>query len=97
MNDIIEDFQKLVRSQGEQVLIHTQTCIEWKLEHENCAGCPSELGCAKAVAMVGVSMSSMFYEPKSFEDYERMNASIQAKLDKLLKAKTAEEIQSIRW
>ena len=90
-------FQVMVREHGDQVLIHTKVCVEWKAEHENCKGCISELGCAKAVGMLGVSITPMMYTPKDYEDFERMQQSIQNKLDAMLASKTIEELHKIRW
>ena len=50
-DNISDGYSDLVRSGGDEVLIHTADCVEWKLTHNNCKGCKSELGCAKAVAM----------------------------------------------
>lgn len=97
MSDIGDSFQDLVRNFGDRVDIHTHVCVEWKLNHETCEGCVSELGCAKAVAMFGVSLTPMMYEPKNYADFEAMHESVQLKLDKLLQAKTIEEIQTVRW
>ena len=69
----------------------------WKAGHETCEGCSSDLGCAKAVAMLGVSMTPMMYQPKDYDDYERMNQSVQGKLDKILNAKTTDEVKVVRW
>ena len=97
MSEISEQFQELVRGHGDEVDIHTGVCVTWKLEHENCAGCPSQLGCAKAVAMLGVAMAPMMYEPKDYDDYEKMHQSIQEKLDRLLTAKSIQEVHAVSW
>lgn len=96
-SEISDGFQDLVRGGGDRVDIHTAVCVEWNLAHDNCRGCISELGCSKAVAMLGVSISPMMYEPKDYDDYERMHHSMQSKLDRLLNAKTTKEVQSISW
>ncbi len=93
--DLAEGFQDVVRSNGDDVLIHTQTCVEWGLEHENCKGCPSSLGCNKAVALMMASLTPMLYTPKSFEDFESMQRSMRDRLDNILNARTAEELQLI--
>ena len=90
-------FQDMVREHGEQVLIHTKVCVMWKAEHKNCKGCISELGCTKAVGMMGVSITPMLYKPLDYEDFERMNQSIQKKLDAMLEAESVEELLKIRW
>ena len=96
-NSISEDFQDLVRKGGDKVELHQQTCVLWMLEHKNCSGCSSELGCAKAVTMLGVSLTPLVYQPKDYEDFERMHQSIQSKLDKILHAKSAEEVRTLSW
>ncbi len=55
---ISEQYQDLVRKHGDKVEIHTKTCVLWMKEHDNCKGCPSELGCSKAVKMLGLSLTS---------------------------------------
>lgn len=94
---ISEGYAGLVRTKGDDVLIHTAHCVEWKLTHDTCKGCKSELGCAKAVAMLGVSMTPLMYKPKDYSDFERMQVGIQGKLDSILKAKTPEAVTSIAW
>jgi len=94
---MIEDYQDLVRKQGDRVDIHTELCVLWKIEHENCEGCESELGCSKAVNMLGVSVSTMSYEPKDYADFEAMQSSIQRKLDAILNARTTKEVLAINW
>ena len=94
MSEISEMYQELVRDFGDEVSIQTVVCVMWKNEHENCVGCQSELGCAKAAGMMGASMEAMLYEPKSYTDYELMQKSIQSKLDGILKAKTVEEVHT---
>jgi len=97
MSEIGEKFQELIRENGDKVDIHTAVCVEWLLEHNNCSGCPSELGCSKAVCMVGLSMIPMFYKPKDYDDYLKMQKDVEKRMYKILKAKTKKEVQSIRW
>ena len=94
---ISEGYEGLVRKGGDDVLIHTAACIEWKLTHESCQSCKSELGCAKTVAMLGVSITPMMYEPKDYSDFEKMQAGIQGKMDSILNAKTIEAVKSVMW
>jgi len=94
-SEISESYQNLVRQLGDRVDIHTQVCVEWKLEHKNCGGCPSELGCSKVVTLLLVSMSQMGYQPQGYDDYERMQQAIQGKMDKILRAKSTAEVKAI--
>ena len=94
-SDIFKGFQELVEQQGDEVGLDSPTCVIWKADHDNCKGCPAELGCAKAVAMMGISLTPLMYTPKDYDDYNRMHRDIGDKLDRVLKAKTSEEIHSI--
>ena len=93
--EISEGFEDLVRGSGDEVSIHTKVCVEWKLTHENCVDCQSELGCGKTVGMLLASMTPMMYTPTSYEDYEKMSNSIQDKIEKISKAKTVDELKVI--
>jgi len=95
--DLFDGFERLVQGCGDDVLMHTQTCVLWKAEHENCKGCVAELGCSKAVAMMGVSMAPLLYKPSSYEDHQRMQRDIQAKLDAILKAHSVDAVHAIDW
>lgn len=97
MSDISDMFQEMVREHGDSVEVGTVACTLWKADHENCEGCEHELGCSKAVAMLGISLTPMMYQPKSYEDYENMHKSIQRKLDAILKATTVEDVKDIEW
>ena len=66
-----DSYQELVRSKGDDVLIHTRVCVEWKAGHDTCKGCQSSLGCSKSVSLMLISMTPMMYTPTSFEDYEQ--------------------------
>jgi len=90
-----DDFEELVRSLGDEVWIHTARCQIWKAKHPNCCGCPSELGCGKVVHLLGVVCHSMTYQPTSFEDYQKMENRITELQQRILKAKTPEELRAI--
>ncbi len=96
-NDISNGFQDMIRGLGDRVDIHTQVCVEWYLNHTNCQGCSSGLGCAKTVAMLGISLIPTIYEPKDFADFEAMHDTIRTNLDKVLHAQTIEEVKAARW
>jgi len=95
--DYMEEFAELVRGNGDNVEINTSICVLHKAEHENCDGCASELGCAKYVSILGISMTPMLYQPKDFYDYQQMQESIQDKIDVILNAKTADEVKAVKW
>lgn len=94
-SDISECFRSLVMDLGEPVLIRTPTCNQWLAEHENCKDCTSELGCCKSVSLLLVSMTPMMCAHISDAHYETEQASIQDKMDKILAAKTVDEVQAI--
>jgi len=95
--DFSEEMQELVRKNGDEVNIHTTECVLWKTEHENCFGCPSEIGCSKAVCLLGIAMRPMMYNPTDYEDYERMSNKVVKDMDFILKANTRDEIRSVIW
>lgn len=94
-SDLSETMQELVRGQGDEVAINEPPCVLWKAEHENCRGCQYELGCGKAVHLMGIMLIPQMYEPKDYTDYARMNDRIQELMDKTLKAKTVEELRLV--
>jgi len=90
-----DDFEELVRSLGDEVWVHSARCQIWKANHQNCCGCPSELGCGKVARMALMTLHSICYKPSSFEDYQKMHQRIIELQDKILKAKTSEELRAI--
>ena len=92
-----QEWINLVEAQGNKVGLHTKDCILWKASHPNCKGCPSEVGCSKAVALMGISLQPIIYPPKDYDDFAKMQSAIQEKMDKVLNANTIEEIHAIRW
>ena len=94
---IMDGFKHLVIEHGDPVGIDTSICVDWKQTHSDCKGCSMSLGCSKFIALMGISMATIMYQPKSFDDFESMNEKIQAKLDLVLASKDVEEIQKVRW
>ena len=95
MNDEIEMLQEMVEQHGDSVASRTKVCVLWKMEHPNCFGCSSELGCCKVLKLVHVMTIYSMYEPKSFDDFEKMHQRI-TKLNKLiLNTRTIEELNAI--
>ena len=90
-----DSMQELVSARGDKVSIHTQECILWKLEHSNCFGCPSELGCGKVVHLMLLMMLPMMYKPSNFEDFQKMQQRITELQDRVLQAQTADELKEI--
>jgi len=87
--------KELIQSKGDSVGMHEPVCVIWKADHENCIGCPSELGCDKMVKMLATMMIPMMYSPKNFEDYQSMIHHIESLNNRILDAKTLEELNLI--
>ena len=92
---ISEEMQKIVEINGDEVAIHSAHCITFKTEHKNCAGCQYELGCGKAVRLMGIMLIPQMYEPKDYADFAKMNDRIQELMDKTLKSKTVDELRAV--
>ena len=90
-----DDWAELVRHHGDKVSISTQECVTWKLEHPNCFGCPSELGCAKTVKLMLAMMLPLVYEPKDFEDFQKVQQRVMELQEKILYAKDKEELDRV--
>jgi hypothetical protein len=93
--DLASEMEDLVTKNGDEVGIHSSYCVEWKLNHESCKGCKYQLGCGKAVHLMGVMLLPMMYEPKNFEDYSKMQNRIQELIEMTLNAKTVEELKGV--
>lgn len=93
--NIGEEMRKLVRSQGDEVAIHEPPCVLWKADHESCKGCQYELGCGKAVRLMGIMLLPMMYTPTSFADHQAMSNRIQELMDMTLKATTPDELKAV--
>ena len=83
--EIMDDVKYLVEAQGDAVRQGTKECKDWRLTHENCFGCPYELGCGKSVS-IGLTILS---------SNEFNGDKIQETMDKLLAAKSTKELMSI--
>lgn len=90
-----ELYQELVENNGDEVRIHTQECVLWKVEHENCFGCPYELGCGKTVRLMLAGMQPTIYQPTTYNDFAEMQNRIAKLQDKTLKAKSVGELRAI--
>jgi hypothetical protein len=93
---LIYEFVELVQSNGDNVALHSPECVIWTLEHNKCCnGCPSELGCNKAIKMTLIAMIPKIYHPKDYNDFVNMENRIQDLLKKTLEAKSPEELTKI--
>ena len=91
-----EEIRKLIEdTAGDSVGMDEPVCVLWKADHKNCAGCPSELGCGKMVRLHQVLLIPMMYQPKDFADFQKMQTRIDELTDKILKAKSVEELEVI--
>ena len=91
--DMVKEMLK--RTTGEEPQIDEPTCLLWKADHKNCKGCPSDLACAKMVAIMLITLKGSLYEPKNFED-SLVTQSVMSKItDRILAAKTADEVHTI--
>jgi hypothetical protein len=83
--DDMDIIQRLVELKGDKVELGTQDCHKWKLSHKNCCECPSTLGCSKVVRVGIAVLSSNEYNGDIIQDT----------IDKLLLAKSVEELNAI--
>lgn len=90
--DVIKD---LVELSGTPVGMNEPMCIIWKFDHENCKGCPSELGCCKCVKLKYVLFMPLLYHPQNFEDFQKMHTRMQELHQMILDAKSVEEVEEI--
>jgi len=95
MSETMERFKSIVIDNGDEVAIKEPPCILWKADHKNCKGCQYELGCGKYVALLLVVMMPQVYTPTCFEDFQKMETRIEELQDRILKAKTPDELKTI--
>ena len=78
-----EDYERgcvtLIEQKGNPVGMHSDACMDWHKTHETCDQCPSELGCSQLVGLLLVSM----------------DADPMGKVDQIINAKSAKDIQSV--
>lgn len=85
----------MVRGIGDKVNMDTLECVQWRLKHPNCHGCLSELGCSKAARLAMVQALSLAYQPRSFEDFQKMYHRLFELQQKIIAAKTLEELEKV--
>lgn len=93
---MIEKVKKLVEQHGNKVAIDTEGCALWKKEHlGGCTDCSSELGCHKAIKLACTISLSILYT-RDCVDSEKMKMRISEFKDRILKAKTMEELSKVK-
>jgi len=92
-SDMVKEIIKL--RTGEEPQIDEPTCVIWKADHENCKGCTSDLACGRLATILLVSFKAAMYEPKNFDDHIRALEYQSNMVDRILDAKTVEEVHSI--
>ncbi len=95
MSEFIDRWVDIVKKQGDRYEMDTSTCVLWKMEHQNCFGCPSEIGCSKTVRLALVNSMPLVYTPSSFADFQSMHTRVQELTDKLLAAKSLDELKAV--
>jgi len=93
-SEMADVMQKMVETVDE-VALHTAECVTWTVEHGNCKGCRTQLGCSKVVHLMGIQMIPLTYHPKDYDDFARMNTRIQELITMCMEAKTPEEVKAI--
>lgn len=88
----LEEFQELVRNGGERIDVHTQQCLQWKREHaEKCGGCPSELGCFRALTLLSLKV----YRQHHMTDGPEEDQFFEERVQQILEAKSMEVLDKI--
>jgi hypothetical protein len=96
MSGLFDGYAELVRK-DHPVHMDTDFCKAWKAQHGNCFGCESEVGCAKAVAYMGIAMLPIIYTPKTFEDFQKVHRRIEELHDLIDEANTPDEVRAVPW
>jgi len=91
----IDLVKEIVEANGDSIGMNQPVCVIHKADHENCSGCPSELGCSKLVRLKGLYLTPFLYTPSSFQDFQDMQNRIEDLADKILKSKTPEELKTL--
>jgi len=95
-NILEESALQILKSQGIMPEPHGgQVCVIHKMEHENCAGCSSEMACGKLVRLMLVLLLPASYPHRDFEEWQKMEARVQELLSQVMEAKTPEDLKAI--
>lgn len=92
-SDMVKELIKL--KTGEESQYNEPTCVIWKADHKGCEGCSSELPCARVAHIMLASYKGAMYEPKDFEDELKTYDVVTKIIDKIMVAKTVDEVHSI--
>lgn len=95
MSETMDMLKEIVILNGDEIGMGEPPCVLWKADHDNCVGCPYELGCGKQVHLGLAMMSRLAHTPTSFDDFQKMENRIQELQDRVLKAKTLKELKAI--
>jgi hypothetical protein len=92
-----EKLKKLIKyhSDGKEILLGTKECSSWKENYPSCDGCSSHLVCDKFIKLKTIILAFRGYNPKSFEEFQKMTQRFGELLQKVLRAKTIEEVNAI--
>lgn len=91
-SDVVKE---MVSAVGDKVDMGTAKCDSWRMDHPNCHGCPSELGCCKTARLMGIILTPLVYHPKDYQDFQKMNDRIGDLIEKVIKAKTMKELEKL--
>jgi hypothetical protein len=94
-----EELKSIVESTGTFLQVGTESCFNWKIKHGICEGCPSYVGCLKALILVicisslemGISLRKTSSIKKFLETVQVVGEVIQS----TLKATTKEELEDL--
>ena len=92
-SDVVKEMVKL--QTGNEPQIHEPTCVLWKAEHGNCKGCQSELPYCQMVSVMLATLQQSMYTPTSFQDLQDMMKKSHETMDKILEAKTTDEVKAL--
>jgi len=90
---------EFVRDRGIQVWKGTASCDKWLSEHGTSRGCPSELGCAKAILIMNVVIKMTQDQPRSLKNFVEIHLSINMTIagmeliTEILAAKSLKELE----
>ena len=84
-----------VEENGDLVAMNSKDCVFWQLDHTNCAGCSSEIGCCKVNKLLSLYETLDRYRPRDFDDYVKMTNYADDKQAKILACKSVGEIEKM--
>jgi len=84
-----------IEKQGYKYGKDTPECAIYLSEHPNCEGCPTAIACAKYCKLSLIQMIPIFYSPRDFEDFRRMQKRISELFKMVMDAQTEKELNNI--